>query len=86
MFQFLLGITSAEHSFVDFGAFNLFPMTSADFLSGLEKGVMLKSCNKCPTILLTQMTKEISKESEDLPLLMHLIALSTGSELYADMF
>lgn len=32
------------------------------------------------------MTKEISKESEDLALLMHLISLSTGSELYADMF
>lgn len=86
MFQFLLGITSPEHSFLHCGAFNSFPMTSADFLSGLEKGVMLKPCNKCPTILLTQMTKEISKESEDLALLMHLISLSTGSELYADMF
>lgn len=75
-----------EHSFVDCGAFNPFPMTSSDFLSGLEKSVTSKPCNSYPIIVLTQMIQENSKESKDLPLLRHLLSLSLGSELYADMF
>lgn len=79
MFQFLLGVTSPEYSFVDCGTFNPFSMTYSDFLLGLEKGVMLKPCNRYPIILLTQMIQENPKQSKDLPLLMHLISLSVGS-------
>lgn len=85
MFQFLLSITFPEHNFVGCDAFNPFPMTSSDFLSGLEKAVILKPCNRDPIILLTQMIQKNSW-SKNLPLLTHLISLSVGSELYADMF
>lgn len=47
MFQFLCA-TSPEHNFIDCGAFNPFLVTSSDFLSGLEKSVILKPCNRHP--------------------------------------
>lgn len=69
--------------FVHCGAINPFSIASSDLLSGLKKGVMLMLCNRNPIFLLTQTIQEKPKQSEGLPLLMHLMSL--GSELYVDM-